>query len=205
VPSRFLRLAVAATASLLVHSSRADAQVTSEPGSAVIFPDPSKFASGLFTEGETGAVQFLGPVGDKVGVGPAIGTRVGYDLTRWFAVQLHLLGSTHVTKASGPTEGQLLQSYQGSAEGRLTFRFGRPAVFAEGGIGFVRWSTNLLNTLLGDEVKFRTGFAAGGALGAEYHSLSRHFSVGVRYGALWLKNAANSTDLVSTLYVRYTF
>lgn len=195
---------MAAATSLLVLAPDARAQVTTEPGQAV-FPDPNKFAKGLYTEGEVGAVTFFGRVGDVVGPGFAIGTRLGYDVTRWFALQVHALGSTHETKGDGPWAGQLMQTYQGKAEAKLTLRFGQTALFAEGGLGAARWSTNLLNTVLGDDVKFRTGLTFGGGLGFDYHSLSRHFSVGLRSGYFLLKHAANSQDLIVTTYLRYTF
>jgi hypothetical protein len=53
--------------------------------------------------------------------------------------------------------------------------------------------------------KFRTGFTAGGSLGADYHSLSRHFSVGLRAGLFWLKHVTGSEDVIATAYLRYTF
>ena len=81
---------IAFLASLLCWAlaTRARAQVTKEP-EAAIFPDPKKFAHGLYTEGEVGAVAFFGPAGDNVAPGFAIGARVGYDVLRFFAVQLH--------------------------------------------------------------------------------------------------------------------
>ena len=65
----------------------ARAQVTKEP-EAAIFPDPKKFASGFFTEGEVGTVAFMGPAGDAVDPGFAIGTRLGYDVFRFLAADL---------------------------------------------------------------------------------------------------------------------
>ena len=87
-------MAALATSWLLAGASAARAQVTAEP-SAVVFPDPNKFARGLYTEGEIGAVAFFGPAGDNVSPGFAIGARVGYDIFRLFALQAHVLGSTH--------------------------------------------------------------------------------------------------------------
>ena len=52
-------MAALATSWLLAGASAARAQVTAEP-SAVVFPDPAKFAHGLYTEGEVGAVSFFG-------------------------------------------------------------------------------------------------------------------------------------------------
>jgi hypothetical protein len=185
-------------------SSRARAQVTKEPDAA-IFPDPKKFASGFFTEGELGAVAFLGPAGDSVGAGPAIGARFGYDIFRFFAVQVHGLGSTHLTKANGHPQGdQLLQTYQGTVEGKLTLRFGQLSLFGEGGVGLLKLSTNILN-VLGVEPTYRTGLQFGGGGGVDYHSLSRHFSIGLRGELYVLRDLSNSKDLVVTTYLRYTF
>jgi hypothetical protein len=186
----------------------ARAQVTDEPN-PVIFPDPSKFAHGLYTEGELGSVVFFGPAGSGVGPGFAIGTRVGYDVTRFFAVQLHGLGSTHQTSFPGkPQDDQLLQLYQGMIEGKLTYRFGQLSIFAEGGIGAARLSSNLLSTVQyqsGYLTRWRTGLTAGGGAGIDYHSLSRHFSVGLRGDYFWLRDISGSRDLIVTTYLRYTF
>jgi opacity protein-like surface antigen len=199
---------------MLVISASAGAQVTDEPN-PVIFPDPSKFARGLYTEGELGSVLFFGPVGGKIDPGFAIGTRVGYDLSRFFAVQLHALGSTHQTSFPGmPQDNQLLQLYQGVIEGKATIRFGQTSIFIEGGVGAARLSSNLLATVprypndpasTEKLTRWRTGLTAGGGAGFDYHSLSRHFSVGVRGGFFWLRDISGSSDLTATTYLRYTF
>lgn len=204
-----LALTSTVAATLAAAPRAARAQVTDEPN-PVIFPDPTKFARGLYTEGELGSVVFFGPAGGgKVGPGVAIGTRVGYDITRFFAVQLHALGSTHQTSFPGmPQDAQLLQLYQGMAEAKLTIRFGQTSVFAEGGLGAARLSSNLLATIPyqdGYLTRWRTGFTAGGGAGVDYHSLSRHFSVGLRGGYFWLRDISGSRDLIATTYLRYTF
>jgi hypothetical protein len=147
-------MAAALAASWLLGSATARAQVTSEP-SAVIFPDPAKFARGFYTEGEVGAVTFFGPASSAVAPGFAVGARFGYDIFRFFALQLHALGSTHQTKGDTPFSGQLLQTYQGTMEGKLTIRFVQFSIFAEGGIGAARMSTNLLYAL--GYARYRTG------------------------------------------------
>lgn len=185
-------------------ASPARAQVTKEP-EAAIFPDPKKFAHGLYTEGEIGAVAFFGPAGENVSPGFAIGARLGYDIFRFFAVQVHALGSTHLTKANDRPQGdQLIQTYQGMIEGKLTLRFGQLSVFGEGGVGLARLSTNLLYQL-GIEQQYRTGLTAGGGAGIDYHSLSRHFSIGLRGELYWLRDLSASKDLIATTYLRYTF
>jgi hypothetical protein len=199
---RLPKLFAALVTSWLLTGASAQAQVTSEPN-AVIFPDPAKFARGFFTEGEVGAVVFLGRVADDVGPGFAVGGRFGFDIFRWFAVQAHLLGSTHETKGDTPVSGQLLQTYQGTLEGKLTLRFRQTSIFAEGGFGAARMSTNVLYAL--GLARYRTGLTAGGGGGLDYHSLSRHFSVGLRAGYFWLRDIEASQDLIVTTYLRYTF
>jgi hypothetical protein len=188
---------------ILAASARAGAQVTDEPN-PVIFPDPSKFAHGLYTEGEVGGVTFFGAAGSRIDPGFGVGARVGYDFTRWLALQVHAVGSTHETSYPGmPQDGQLLQLYQGTGELKATARFGQWSIFVEGGAGAARLSSNLLATEM--LTRWRTGFTAGGGAGIDYHSLSRHFSFGVRAGFFWLRDISGSSDLVATYYLRYTF
>jgi hypothetical protein len=195
-------MAAALATSWLLGIAPARAQVTSEP-SAVVFPDPSKFAHGLFTEGEFGTVRFFGRAGEEISQGFAVGARLGYDIFRFFAIQAHLLGSTHQTQGDTPTAGQLMQVYQGTVEGKLTLRLVQWSFFAEGGLGAARMSTNLLYAR--GLAQYRTGFTAGGGAGVDYHFLSRHFSIGLRGGYYWLKHVTGSSDLITTLYLRYTF
>jgi hypothetical protein len=196
-------MAAALATSWLLGAATARAQVTSEP-SQVVFPDPAKFAHGFFTEGEFGTVAFLGPARDEIAQGFAVGARAGYDIFRFFAIQVHLLGSTHQTQGDTPTAGQLLQMYQGMVEGKLTLRLVQWSFFADGGIGFARMSSNLLQAR-GLVEKYRTGFTFGGGGGIDYHFLSRHFSVGVRAGYYVLPEVRSSQNLTATLYLRYTF
>jgi hypothetical protein len=197
-------MAALATSWLLVGAHAARAQVTAEPSTAVVFPDPAKFAHGLYTEGELGAVAFFGKAGGAVSPGFAIGARIGYDVFRWFAVEASLLGSTHQISDDTPLSGQLIQTYQGFFEGKLTYRFGQTSLFGEGGIGFERLSTNALYAL-GVEPKYRVSFAAGGGAGFDYHSLSRHFSIGLRGSYFLLSELSSSQELIATTYLRYTF
>lgn len=197
-------MAALATSWLLAGASVARAQVTAEPTSAVVFPDPSKFAHGLYTEGELGAVAFFGKAGEVVSPGFAIGAHLGYDVFRWLALQARFLGSTHQIADGNVLAGQLLQTYQATIEGKLTWRFGQTSIFGEGGVGLARLSTNALYALM-VEPRYRVGFTAGGGAGADYHSLSRHFSIGVRGDYLLMTNLSGSQELMATTYLRYTF
>jgi hypothetical protein len=195
-------MAAALATSWMAGGAPARAQVTSEPA-AVVFPDPTKFAHGLYTEGEFGALWFSGRASDEIAPGFAVGARVGYDIFRFFAVQLHLMGSTHQSQGDTPIAGQLLQMYQGTLEGKLTLRLVQWSFFAEGGLGAARMSSNLLYAR--GLAKYRTGFTAGGGAGLDYHFLSRHFSVGLRGGYYVLSDVTGSRDANATMYLRYTF
>jgi len=195
-------MAAALATSWMLGGTPAHAQVTSEP-SAVVFPDPTKFAHGFFTEGEFGVLSFSGRASDEIAPGFAVGARAGYDIFSFFAVQLHLLGSTHQSQGDTPIAGQLLQVYQGTVEGKLTLRLVQWSFFVEGGLGAARMSSNLLYAR--GLAKYRTGFTYGGGGGIDYHFLSRHFSIGVRGDFYVLSDVTSSRDVATTMYLRYTF
>ena len=66
----------------------------------------------------------LGPAGPHVRPGWGLGLGVGYDLTRWLAVEARGLGSTHVTDfANQPQDAELLQLYTLFAALKLSFRY----------------------------------------------------------------------------------
>jgi hypothetical protein len=183
--------------------SPARAQVTEAP-KAELFPDPSKFAYGLYTQGELGAVTMLGPAGPHVRPGWALGLAVGYDLTRWLAFEVRAMGSTHVTEfRNAPQDGELLQLYHLSAAVKLSFRYRYLAISADGGAGFVRTSTNLLATVGLNERRNSPAF--GGGLAVDYHTLSRHFSFGVHASFFQIPDLGKSYALITTASLRYTF
>jgi hypothetical protein len=195
-------MAAALATSWMLGGTPAHAQVTSEP-SAVVFPDPTKFAHGFFTEGEFGVLSFTGRASAEISPGFAVGARAGYDIFSFFAVQLHLQGSTHQSQGDTPIAGQLLQVYQGTVEGKLTLRLVQWSFFVEGGLGAARMSSNLLYAR--GLTKYRTGFTYGGGGGIDYHFLSRHFSIGVRGDFYVLSDVTSSRDVSTTMYLRYTF
>jgi hypothetical protein len=195
-----LLLAFCATSS----ASLARAQITEEP--APPFPDPAKFSHGLYAEGEIGAVTLLGRAGDKLSPGVALGARLGYDLLRWVALQAHVLGSTHEGSFDGaPLDGQLLQVYQISAELKVTYTFRQLSLFGAGGMGAARLSSNLLAAAGLAPAGKRTFYAVGGGAGLDYHTLNRHFSVGLYAGYMDLLDLHAAGALVTTTYLRYTF
>jgi hypothetical protein len=195
-------LALAACLGSFAASARA--QVTREPVSP--YPDPKHFARGAFGEAEAGALVFLGSGNRDLGPGAVIGVRVGYEIIRFVAIQIHGLGSTHETRFPGrPQAGQLVQLFQASAELKLQVRIRQLGIAAMGGAGYARLSTNLLGTTGLTDPDQRTSqvLLAGGGL--DYHTLSRHFSFGVT--GLWARYAAIAVPgaITATAYARYTF
>jgi hypothetical protein len=189
---------------LLLPAGAARAQVTNEPVSP--YPDPAKFARGLYGEAEVGTLVFVGEAGSSLGAGAVIGARFGYDFLRWVALQIHATGSTHTTSFHDmPQTGQILQLYQGTGELKLTVRFGQFAVAGWGGGGLARLSSNLLGTagLTNPDVQNTPVFLGG--LGADYHTMSRHFSFGLSGGFAKYQRVHTTGAISATVFVRYTF
>lgn len=201
---RAVTLTGVAALALAAAAAPARAQITQEPTAP--YPDPDKFARGLYSEAEVGTLIFLGDARGPLGPGAALGARFGCDFTSWVALQVHAFGSTHTTSfANLPQSGELLQIYQATAELKLTVRFGQLSLAAFGGAGYARLSTNLLGTagLTGPDVRVSPVVLAG--LGIDYHLLTRHFSFGAsatfdKYQRLFTTGAVAGTG-----YIRYTF
>jgi hypothetical protein len=197
-------LALLLGAGLLTSAAPARAQVIGEPVDP--YPDPHKFARGLYGDAEAGALIFLGGADKSLGTGMAVGARFGFDLFSWAAVQLHGVGSTHVTRFAGrPQDGQLLQIYQGTAELKLAVPIGQWSIAAFGGGGMARLSSNLLGTagLTGANTLTSPVITGGG--GVDYHTRSRHFSFGLNVAFVKLQNVRTTGAVSTAAYVRYTF
>ena len=181
----------------------ARAQVTEAP-KAALFPDPTKFAYGIYTQGDLGAVTVLGPVGSHLRPGFALGLAAGYDITRWVAIEARAVGSSHLTDfPTGPQDGELLQLYHLLGALKFSWRYRFLIVSLDGTAGIVRTSTNVLTTVgLNDR---RTSLAFGGGLGVDYHTLSRHFSFGIHGGYQQVPGLGKSGALTTTACVRYAF
>jgi hypothetical protein len=187
----------------LGHVASARAQVTDTPKVA-LFPDPAKFAYGIYTQGDLGGVALFGPAGGHVRPGWGLGLALGYDVTRWLAFEARGLGSSHTTDfPNGPQDGQLLQLYHLLGALKLSVRYRQLVFSGDGAAGIVRTSTNILSTAgLNDQ---RTSLAFGGGLGFDYHTLSRHFSFGVHAGLLQIPGLGRSQALTTTSDLRYAF
>ncbi len=180
----------------------ARAQVITEPAPPP-WPDPKKFAKGPFASGELGALVYLGRAGKYAAPGVAFGLRLGYDLFRWLAVQAHVLGASSDATTPPPTFGQSFQTYVYGGEVRFSLQLRRFALFAEGGAGLAQLSTNVL-----DHVNVTHGsrfsFAVLGGAGLDYHTLNRHFSVGIGADYAWLAALTGGHALSADVYLRYT-
>jgi hypothetical protein len=122
------------------------------------------------------------------------------------ALQVHAAGSTHTTSfRDTPQSGQLLQLYQGTAELKLTVRVRQFAFAALGGAGVGRLSSNLLGTTGLTDPDVQNTLVILGGLGADYHTMSRHFSFGLGAGFAKYQRLHTTGAISATGYVRYTF
>jgi hypothetical protein len=196
--------ALGASTLVLLAAGAARAQVMGEPVNP--YPDPEKFARGLYVEAEAGAALFIGEARRSLGPGATLGLRFGYDVFRWVAVQLHGAGSSHATDFGGqPQSGQLLQFMLGTGELKLTIPLRRWSLSGTVGGGMGRFSTNLLGTIGFAPPEARLTPLYGGGLGVDYHTASRHFSFGLTAGFSRLTRVYTSGVMSSALYLRYTF
>jgi hypothetical protein len=180
----------------------AQAQVIAEPAPPP-FPDPKKFAKGPFASGEVGALVYLGRAGRYSAPGVAFGIRLGYDLFRWLAVQGHIMGGSQDANTPPPTFGQSFQTYLYAGELRLSAQIRRFALFAEGGAALGQVSSNVLDQVgVTHGSHFSFAVVAGGGL--DYHTLNRHFSVGLGADYVWLASFTGGHALSLDVYLRYT-
>jgi len=188
---------------VLCASGSAQAQITEEPPAP--FPDTDKFARGLYADAEMGTLFFLGSARKPLGFGVAAGARLGYDFFRWAAIQLHALGSTHRSDfGAAPQSGELLQLYQLSAELKIAIPIRQVSIFGTGGAGVGYLTTNLLETSR-LQVQGQTQFLFLGGLGVDYHTLTRHFSVGLTGTFVKITGFPGPGAVAATAYIRYTF
>jgi hypothetical protein len=197
-----VRRALAVAVLCLFFGAPARAQVIAEPAPPP-FPDPRKFARGFFAQGELGALVFLGRATRYAGAGPSFGVRLGWDLTRWLALQAHVSGAANDATLPPPTVGQSVQTFLYTGEARASVQIRRFALFFEGGAGVGQLSNNVL-----DQVGISTGslfsLAVVAGAGLDYHTLNRHFSLGLDADYVWLQGFNSTSALTATAYLRYT-
>jgi hypothetical protein len=199
---RRLALLAALGMTMLSTARPARAQVIAEPAPPP-FPDPKKFAKGPFASGEVGALVYVGRAGRYAEPGVAFGVRLGWDIARWIALQAHVLGASNDASTPPPTFGQSFQTYLYAGEVRLSLRIRRFALFAEGGAAVAQVSTNVLDQAGVTQGSNFTLAVVGGA-GLDYHTLNRHFSVGLGADYIWFTTFNGGHALSFDVYLRYT-
>jgi hypothetical protein len=188
---------------LLLLPLAARAQVVTEPPPP-LWPDPKKFAKGPFASGEIGALVFFGRAARYASPGPVFGVRLGWDLFRWLDVQAHVAGSSHDANTPPPTFGQSFQVLMYTGEVRLKLQIRRFQLFAEGGAGLGQITSNVLDQVgVTDGNHYSLVVIAGGGL--DYHTLNRHFSVGLGADYLFLADWHQQSSLTAQAYLRYTY
>ncbi len=197
-----LALLFALGMTMLSTARPARAQVIAEPAPPS-WPDPKKFAKGPFASGEVGALVYLGRAGKYTAPGVAFGVRHGYDLFRWLDVQAHVMGASSDASTPPPTFGQSFQTYLYAGEVRLKLQLHRFQLFAEGGAALAQVSTNVLEQVgVTHGSNFSFAVVAGGGL--DYHTLNRHFSVGLGADYVWMASFTGGHALSADVYLRYT-
>jgi hypothetical protein len=180
----------------------AAAQVIAEPAPPA-FPDPKKFARGPFASGELGALFYLGRAGRYAGPGGAFGVRLGWDVQRWLAVQAHFVGASGEATLPPPTVGQSFQTYLYAGEVRGSLSLRRWSLFAEAGVAAAQVSSNVLDRV-GVTAGHTVSFAVVAGAGVDYHTLNRHFSVGLGADYLYMAAFTDASALAIDVYLRYT-
>ena len=175
---------------------------------AVLLHDPrparaDEYSHGFYAELGLGAHTFLGQTGQYAAVGPSFGIRSGYDLFSWLSLGAYLAGSTHEATVPPPPDREYFQLYTGAAEGRITVRVWRLALFAEGTLGAAAVSTNVLDRVAVTEPDSHLTMVFGGGGGLDYHIQNRHFSIGLACDYALYPSFDASSALNVRLYLRY--
>jgi hypothetical protein len=162
-------------------------------------------STGWFAEGGLGAVAFLSKASSDAKLGPALDIRIGRDLFPWLSVGVALAASSHEATVPPPPQGEWFQLYRGGGDARLTARFDRIAVFAEGSAGIAMISSNILGKvgITDPGEHFSIAFAAGA--GIEYQLENRHYTVGLAADGILIPQFAAMRAIDTRLNLRYTY
>ncbi len=163
-------------------------------------------SKGWFAEGALGAVNFLPPLASaNAAMGPAVGVRIGRDLFSWFSIGVQLAASSHEATVPAPPEGEWFQLYRGAGDARITGRFDRLALFAEGGVGLTMISSNVLGKVMITDPgeTFSILFQGGG--GFEYQLENRHYSLGLGVDVFVVPQFDKMRGLDTRAFLRYTY
>jgi hypothetical protein len=167
-----------------------------------IFPDPKKFSTGFFVEGSTGPLVPIGPTRDVLSPGFSLTARVGYEIRRWVALQVHATGSIS-SYDDDVLQGELLQQYFYIGELRFGVPIRRVLIALQGGAGAYQLSNNLLQVADIAEDNGLFGLAWDASLAVDIHSLNKHFSGGVVATYIGMPALQNAGAMSVQIYIRY--
>jgi hypothetical protein len=168
-----------------------------------VFPDPRKFSRGFFVEASTGPMVSIGATADVLSTGFSLSARIGYEIRRWIAFQLHATGALR-RYDDGVLHRELLGEGIYTGEARVGVPFRRFMVAAHGGAGVDHLSNNLLQVADIAPDNRRLGLAWTAGLSFDVHSLNRHNSGGLVVTFVGTPALQNSGALLMQLYFRYT-
>jgi hypothetical protein len=151
-------------------------------------------------------VSFLPPrAARSAAIGPGIGVRLGRDLFSWLSIGLQVAASSHEATVPAPPEGEWFQLYRTAGDLRLTGRIDRLALFAEGGVGLVMISSNVLGKVMITEPGERFSIMFQGGAGFEYQLENRHYSVGLGADGFFIPQFQKMSGVDTRAFLRYTY
>ncbi|MEO8702179.1 MAG: outer membrane beta-barrel protein [Kofleriaceae bacterium] len=162
-------------------------------------------STGWYAEGGLGAVALLPPHADDAAIGPAINMRVGRDLFSWLSLGITLAASSHEATVPPPPEGEYFQLYRGGGDLRIGGRFGRIAIFVEGGLGITIISSNILGKVMVTDAGETFSVTFQGGAGLEYQLENRHYALGLATDAFLMPQFDALRAIDSRFYLRYTY
>ncbi len=164
----------------------------------------AKYSHGVYAEMDLGGTSFIGNASAYAAPGPNFGVRSGYDLFSWLSIGGVVDGSTHEATVPPPPEHEFFQMYHLAADGRITARVGRFALFGEGSLGAALISTNVLDKVAVTAPDTHTTVAFTGGGGIDYHTQNRHYSFGLAADWTVYPSFASAQSVTVRLYLRYT-
>ncbi len=192
--------ALLSTATLAAMAPMAHAQVVTEQAPPK-FPDPKKFAKGFFLSGEIGATTYFGKLGKAASPGLSFGVRTGYDIFRYLSIEVRVSGQSSSATTPPPVLGQTFQLFLYGGDIRVTLPIKQVSLSLEGGAALGHLSSNVLQPI---GINRKLGLVALGGVVIDYHTLNRHFSVGLAADYLYLHHFGRAHGLQTVAYLRYT-
>lgn len=185
---------------LTLSTTTARAQVVTEQAPPK-FPDPKKFSKGFFAAGELGATTYFGKLGQAAGPGFSFGVRAGYDIFRYLSVELRVSGQSSTANTPPPVLGQTFQMFLYGGDVRVTLPIRQVSLSLEGGAALGQLSSNVLAPI---GITKKLSLVALAGLVIDYHTLNKHFSLGIAADYLYLHSFGQAHGLQTVAYLRYT-